>query len=95
MMSALVEDGLSPEDARARLWFVDVKGLVTKTRTDLLPHNLPYAHDHASLGFVDAIDAVKPHVLIGATGAPVIAENIRRFRAGQPVHNLVDLSAGY
>ncbi len=27
--------------------------------------------------------------------APVIAENIRRFRAGQPVQNLVDLTAGY
>ncbi|MBI3517364.1 MAG: glyoxylate/hydroxypyruvate reductase A, partial [Proteobacteria bacterium] len=27
--------------------------------------------------------------------APVIAENIRRFRAGQPVHDLVDFKAGY
>jgi glyoxylate/hydroxypyruvate reductase A len=26
---------------------------------------------------------------------PVIAENIRRFRAGQPVRDLVDLAAGY
>jgi len=35
-----------------------------------MSHNLPYAHDHAPLGFVEAIDAVRPHVLIGATGAP-------------------------
>jgi malate dehydrogenase (oxaloacetate-decarboxylating)(NADP+) len=35
-----------------------------------MPHNLPYAHDHAPLGFVDALDAITPHVLIGATGAP-------------------------
>ena len=35
-----------------------------------MPHNLPYAHDHAPLDFVAAIGAVKPHVLIGATGAP-------------------------
>ena len=35
-----------------------------------MAHNLPYAHDHPPLGFVDAIDAIKPHVLIGATGAP-------------------------
>jgi len=70
MTSAFVEEGLSPEEARRRLWFVDVNGLVVKSRTDLMPHNIPYAHDAASAGFVEAIDLVKPHVLIGATGAP-------------------------
>ena len=49
---------------------MDVNGLVVKGRTDLMAHNLPYAHDHAPLRFVEAIDAIKPHVLIGATGAP-------------------------
>ena len=41
---------------------------------------------------------VTPHVTAISdprSVAPVIAENIRRFRAGQPVHNLVDLNAGY
>jgi malate dehydrogenase (oxaloacetate-decarboxylating)(NADP+) len=70
MASALVDEGLSLAEARRRLWFVDVNGLVVKGRTDLMAHNRPYAHDHAPLGFVDAIDALKPHVLIGATGAP-------------------------
>jgi len=70
MTSAFADEGLSVQDARRRLWFVDVNGLVTKDRTDLLPHNLPYAHEHRSLSFGDAIDAIKPHVLIGATGAP-------------------------
>ena len=70
MTSAFVEEGLSLEEARRRLWFVDVNGLVVKSRTDLMPHNIPYAHDAASAGFVEAIDLVKPHVLIGATGAP-------------------------
>ena len=68
--SALIDEGLHLSEARSRLWFVDVNGLVTKSRTDLMPHNLPYAHEHRPLGFVDAIDAIKPHVLIGATGAP-------------------------
>jgi malate dehydrogenase (oxaloacetate-decarboxylating)(NADP+) len=67
---ALVDEGLSLEEARRRLWFVDVKGLVVRSRTDLMEHNLPYAHEHARLGFVEAIDALKPHVLIGATGVP-------------------------
>jgi malate dehydrogenase (oxaloacetate-decarboxylating)(NADP+) len=70
MVSAFVADGLSVDDARRRLWFVDVNGLVVKGRKDLMPHNVPYAHEHAPLGFIDAIDSIKPHVLIGATGAP-------------------------
>ncbi len=70
MTAAFVEEGLSEDEARRHLWFVDVNGLVVKTRTDLLEHNLPYAHDAAPLSFIDAIDTVRPHVLIGATGAP-------------------------
>jgi len=70
MVSALVDEGLSVAEARRHLWFVDVHGLVTQDRTDLLPHNLPYAHEHPRLGFVEAIEAIKPHVLIGATGVP-------------------------
>ena len=70
MCTAFVDEGLGLEDARRHLWFVDLNGLVVKSRTDLLGHNLPYAHDHRPLTFLEAIDAIKPHVLIGATGAP-------------------------
>jgi malate dehydrogenase (oxaloacetate-decarboxylating)(NADP+) len=70
MTSALMAEGLSRDEAVRRLWFVDVNGLVVKGRTDLMSHNQPYAHDHAALDFVGAIDAIRPHVLIGATGAP-------------------------
>lgn len=67
---ALQKEGLSEEEARKRLWFVDVEGLVVKNRTNLLPHNEPYMHDHERMSFIDAIKEIKPHVLIGATGAP-------------------------
>jgi malate dehydrogenase (oxaloacetate-decarboxylating)(NADP+) len=70
MTTAFVDEGLSPAEARRRLWFVDVNGLIVKARTDLMEHHLPYAHEAEQLGFVDAIDAIRPHVLIGATGAP-------------------------
>jgi malate dehydrogenase (oxaloacetate-decarboxylating)(NADP+) len=70
MTAALVEEGLSVETARRQLSFVDVHGLVVKTRTDLMEHNLPYAHDLKAMGFAEAIGAIQPHVLIGATGAP-------------------------
>jgi len=70
MVAALVDEGVSLEEARRHLWFVDLNGLVVKSRTDLLEHNLPYAHEHPPLDFVAAIEAIRPHVLIGATGAP-------------------------
>eukprot|EP00439_Symbiodinium_sp_Y106_P088410 s1_g946.t1 len=68
--AAFQKEGLSYDDARAKLWFVDVEGLVVESRTDLMPHNLPYAHDHPKLDFFSAIRTLKPDVLIGATGAP-------------------------
>ena len=70
MVSAFENEGLTNEEARSRLWFVDVVGLVVKGRTDLLEHNIPYAHEHKQLNFVDAINEIKPNILIGATGAP-------------------------
>jgi len=70
MVSAFMEQGLSEDEALKRLWFVDQNGLVVKSRDDLMEHNIPYAHDHESLGFIDAIERIKPHVLIGATGSP-------------------------
>jgi malate dehydrogenase (oxaloacetate-decarboxylating)(NADP+) len=70
MVRAFVEAGLSEEAARRRLWFVDLHGLVVEGRDHLLAHNLPYAHPHARMGFVEAMRSIAPHVLIGATGAP-------------------------
>ena len=67
---ALQQEGLSESEARKRLWFVDIEGLLVKERKGLLPHNEPYMHDHKQLGFIDAINEIKPHVLIGATGSP-------------------------
>jgi len=68
MVAALKERGMSDQDARRRLWFVDLNGLVVARRTDLMAHNLPYAHEHEPMSFPEAVKAIKPHVLIGATG---------------------------
>lgn len=71
MVEALAATGLSEQAARERLWFSDIHGLiVADRRAELLPHNLPYAHAHARADFLDALDSVRPNVLIGATGAP-------------------------
>jgi malate dehydrogenase (oxaloacetate-decarboxylating)(NADP+) len=70
MAAALRSEGLEDDEAARRLWFVDREGLVVSSRQDLMPHNLPYAHEHEPLAFLEALDAIRPHVLIGATGAP-------------------------
>ena len=67
---ALQKEGLSEDEARRCLWFVDVKGLLVKGREGIQEHNEPYMHDVEHLGFIPAIDKIKPHVLIGATGSP-------------------------
>jgi malate dehydrogenase (oxaloacetate-decarboxylating)(NADP+) len=71
IVSALVKQGMTPDEGRRRIWFVDSKGLVVKSRTDLADHKLPYAHEHAFIKGLDAIvDALKPTCLIGVSGQP-------------------------
>lgn len=70
LVSAIEDEGMTNKEARSKLWFVDVNGLVVKSRNDLMEHNLPYAHDHSQMDFITAIDTIKPNILIGATGAP-------------------------
>jgi malate dehydrogenase (oxaloacetate-decarboxylating)(NADP+) len=70
MVTALRDEGMNEEDARSHLRFVDVNGLVVASRRDLMEHNLPYAREGPQMGFVEAIDGIKPQILIGATGAP-------------------------
>ncbi len=68
MVRAFEKEGLSKDEAIQRLWFVDINGLVVSGRDDLMEHNLPYAHDHEEMEFIEAIDEIQPQVLIGATG---------------------------
>jgi malate dehydrogenase (oxaloacetate-decarboxylating)(NADP+) len=71
IVTALVEQGLSEEEARKRCWFVDSKGLVVADRTDLVEHKRPYAHDYAKMtDFAAIVDALKPTALIGVSGQP-------------------------
>ncbi len=70
-VAAMVEDGLSLEEARKRCWFVDSKGLVVKSRSDLTGHKLNYAHDHAEVvDFLAAVEALRPTAIIGVSGQP-------------------------
>ena len=71
VVSGMVEEGLTPDAARSRCWFVDSRGLVVKSRRDLEEHKIPYAHDHAPAPDLrGAVEAVRPTVLVGASGQP-------------------------
>jgi malate dehydrogenase (oxaloacetate-decarboxylating)(NADP+) len=70
-VSAMVEDGLSEEEARLRCWFVDSRGLVVKSRTDLRPHKLAFAHDaEFQPDLLSAVKELKPTAIIGVSGQP-------------------------
>ena len=71
VVEALVQEGLSLDEARARCWFVDSKGLVESTRTDLAEHKRPYAHQHPPIGnLLEAVESLAPHAIIGVSGTP-------------------------
>ena len=71
IVNVLVGAGLTPAEARKRCWFVDSKGLIVKSRTDLSAHKQHYAHDHAPCtDLLSAVKSIKPTMLIGVSGMP-------------------------
>ncbi len=71
VVEALVEEGMSLEDARLRCWFVDSQGLVQSSRTGLPEHKRRFAHEHAAVGsLLEAVETLKPHAIIGVSGTP-------------------------
>jgi malate dehydrogenase (oxaloacetate-decarboxylating)(NADP+) len=71
VVAAMTAEGLSLEEAKRRCWFVDVNGLVVKSRHDLREDQRPYAPDHAWMpDLIAAVQALKPTALIGVSGQP-------------------------
>ena len=69
VVSAMMADGVSKDQAIAQCWFRDSKGLVESSRTDLQEHKRPYAHVHEPLeNLLDIVKAIKPTALIGVSG---------------------------
>lgn len=69
VVAAMKDHGLSEAEAKARCWFMDSKGAVVKSRTDLAPHKQPYAHDAEPCGdLLEMVKRVRPTVLIGVSG---------------------------
>ncbi|NND71609.1 MAG: oxaloacetate-decarboxylating malate dehydrogenase, partial [Rhodothermales bacterium] len=71
IVAGLVDAGLDTAEARARCWFMDSKGLVVKSRSDLQAHKKAYAQDAPFLDdLLQAVDRIKPTALIGVSGVP-------------------------
>ncbi len=69
IVAAMVREGLSEPEARKNCWFVDSKGVVVRSRTDLQDHKLAFAHDMPAVpGFLEAIRELKPTGIIGVSG---------------------------
>jgi malate dehydrogenase (oxaloacetate-decarboxylating)(NADP+) len=71
LVSSLMNEGLTLDQARHHCWFFDSKGLVTAARKDLAAHKLPFAHNHEPVtSLLDAVNIFKPTILIGVSGQP-------------------------
>jgi malate dehydrogenase (oxaloacetate-decarboxylating)(NADP+) len=69
IVEALKAEGVPEDVARRQCWFVDSKGLVVKSRSDLVEHKLRFAHDHAPVAtLLEAVEALKPTALVGVSG---------------------------
>ena len=67
--AAMVEEGLTTAEARSRCWFVDSRGLVVSSRTDLTENKLRFAQDAPpGADLLAAIEVSRPTVLVGVSG---------------------------
>jgi malate dehydrogenase (oxaloacetate-decarboxylating) len=81
LVSAMMSEGLTKDQAKARIWLVDSRGLVHTDRLGLEPSKQKYAQDTERLNawplaetdrvmLPDVIKNVKPSILIGTSAQP-------------------------
>jgi malate dehydrogenase (oxaloacetate-decarboxylating)(NADP+) len=69
LVSAMQREGLTEAQARARCLFIDSKGTVVSSRTDLPTHKRAFAQSIAPYSdLVATIEAFRPTALVGACG---------------------------
>ena len=67
--AAMVEEGLGPEQARARCWLFDSQGLVVTGRETIPAQKQPFAQDLPAISdFAAAVEALQPTAVIGCAG---------------------------
>lgn len=72
VVKAMIAEGIPKDEARNKIWMVDIDGLLTTTRKEgsLSPHQQNYAKNVEPMkNLQDIVEKVKPNVLIGASAA--------------------------
>lgn len=78
---AMMDEGLTEREARARLWLIDRHGLLCEGVPEVQPFQEPFVKPRAfveswqlerpdTIGFRDVVRHVRPTILIGASGQP-------------------------
>lgn len=65
---AMMAEGTSEKDARAKIWLVDSKGLIVKDRAEggVTGHKVKFAHARAPIKtLTEAVKTLKPNILVG------------------------------
>ncbi len=61
LVEGMMMQGLSPDQARARIWLFNRSGLVESGRSDLADYQKPFAHSHsATRSFTGTIESIRP-----------------------------------
>ncbi len=93
---AMQDDGLSADDAAARIWLLDRPGLLTSAMDDLADYQRPYAKDPAAvagwrapdgtLGLAEVVAGLHPTMLVGTSGVTgaFTEEIVRSMHANCP-----------
>ncbi|MDP9399059.1 MAG: NAD-dependent malic enzyme [Actinomycetota bacterium] len=101
LRDVMVHQGLSPEDATARFWALDRKGLLADDRTaGMHDYQVPYARPVAeaagwagpsgAIGLAEVVAHVQPTILIGtSTQAGAFTEQIVRTMASAVQHPII------
>ena len=70
-VAALVNDGMSVEEARGKCWFVDTQGLLTSDRDHIADHKQRFARENPPItDFTEAVNTLKPTAILGLSGQP-------------------------
>ncbi len=71
IVTAMCSEGLTPDEARRRIWLVDRQGLVHSGQTDLDAFQREYAQPgKGDLSLLEVVQQVHPTILIGTAAQP-------------------------